>query len=82
MIIFKFKQKKFEGDLKIKLSGKRLNLLRVLNAWVRKLKKTKSTDSVKCLGNKTDTSLSWQYHVYDISVKLNRTNALLFKMRS
>ena len=82
MVIFKSKQKKFEGDLKIKLSGKRLNLLRVLNAWVRKLKKTKSTDSVKCLGNKTDTSLSWQYHVYDISVKLNRTNALLFKMRS
>ena len=37
MIIFKFKQKKFEGDLKMKLNGKRLNLLKVLNTWVKKL---------------------------------------------
>ena len=36
---------------------------------------------VKCLGVKIDTNLSWQYHVNDLSVKLNRANALLFKMR-
>ena len=65
MAILKSKQKKFEGDLKIKLSGKRLY----------------PTESVKCLGVKIDTNLSWQYHVNDLSVKLNRANALLFKMR-
>ena len=40
MVIFKSKQKKFEGDLKIKLSGKRLY----------------STESVKYLGVKNDTN--------------------------
>ena len=34
MVICKSKQKKFEGDLKIKLCGKRLYLLKVLNTWV------------------------------------------------
>ena len=65
MIIFKSKQNKFEGDLKIKLCGKRLY----------------PTESVKYLALKIDTNLSWQYHVNDLSIKLNRTNALLFKMR-
>ena len=65
MITFTSKQKKFESDLKIKLSGKRLYL----------------TESVKYLGVKIDTNLSWQYHVNDLSVKLNRANALLLKMR-
>ena len=65
MVIFKSKQKKFKGDLKIKLSGKRLY----------------PTESVKYRGEKIDTNLSWQYHVNDLSVKLNRANALLFKMR-
>ena len=65
MVIFKSKQMKFEGDLKIKLCGKRLY----------------PTESVKYLGVKTDTNLSWQYHVNDLSTKLNRANALLFKMR-
>ena len=63
MIIFKFKQEKFEGDLKVKLCGKRLY----------------STESVKYLGVKIDTNLSWQYHVNDLSIRLNRANALLFK---
>ena len=58
-------QKKFEGDLKIKLSGKR----------------PYPTESVKYLGVKIDTNLSWQYHVNDRSVKLNRANVVLFKMR-
>ena len=65
IVIFKSKQKKFEGDLKIELSGKRLH----------------PTESVKYLGVKIDTNLSWQYHVNDLSVKLNRANAVLFKMR-
>ena len=47
MVIFKSKQKKFEGDLKIKLCGKRLY----------------RTESVKYVGVKIDTSLSWQYSV-------------------
>ena len=65
MVIFKSKQIKFEGDLKINLFGKRLY----------------PTESVKYLGVKFDTSLSWQYHVNDLSVKQNRINVFLFKMR-
>ena len=38
------------------------------------------TESVKYLGVKIDTDLSWQYHVNDFCIKLNRANALLFKM--
>ena len=34
MVIFKSKQVKFEGDLKIKLCGKRLLHLKMLNAQV------------------------------------------------
>ena len=65
IVIFKSKQKKLEGDLKIKLCGKRLY----------------PTESVKNLGIKIDANLSWQYYVSDLSIKLNRENALLFKMR-
>ena len=66
MVIFKSKQKKFVGDLKIKLRGKSLY----------------PTESVKYLGGQIDANLSWQYHVNDLSMKLNRSNALLFKMRN
>ena len=65
MVIFKSKQKKFEGDLKIKLCGKRLY----------------PTESVKYLGVKIDTNLTWQHHVNDLSIKLNRASAFLFKSR-
>ena len=65
MVIFKSKQKKLESDLKIKLCGKRLY----------------PTESVKYLGVKIDTSFTWQDHVNDLSIKLNRANALLFKIR-
>ena len=65
MAIFKSKRKKFEGDSKIKLCGKRLY----------------PTESIKYLGVKIDTNLSWQYHVNDLSINLNRANAILFKMR-
>ena len=65
MAIFKSKQRKFEGDLKMKLCGKILY----------------STESVRYLGVKSDTNLSWQYHVNDLTIKLNRANSILFKMR-
>ena len=38
-------------------------------------------ERVKYLGVKIDTNFSWQYHVNDLSIKLNAANALLFKMR-
>ena len=65
MVTFKSEQKKFEGDLKIKLCSKRLY----------------PTEIVKYVGVKIDTNLSWQNHVNDLSTKLNRANAFLFKMR-
>ena len=65
MVILKSKQKKLEGDLKIKLCSKRLY----------------PTENNKYLDVKVDSKLSWQYHVNDLSIKLNRANALLFKMR-
>ena len=65
MVIFKSKQKNFGGDLKIKLCSKRLY----------------PTESVKHLGLKIDTNLSWKYHLNDLSIKLNRASAVLFKMR-
>ena len=65
MVIFKSKQKKLEGDLKIKLCSKRLY----------------PTGSVKYISVKIDSDLSWQYHVNDLSIKLNKANALFFKMR-
>ena len=43
--------------------------------------KTISTESVKYLGVKIDRNLTWQHHVNDLSIKLNRAKALLFKMR-
>ena len=55
----------FEGDLKVRLCGKILY----------------PTESVKCLGVKIDANLNWQYQVNDLSVKLNRANTLLFKIR-
>ena len=65
MVIFKSKQRKFEGDLKIKLCGKILY----------------PTESVRYLGMKIDTSLTWQQFINDLSIKLNRANALFFKVR-
>ena len=58
MVIFKSKQRKLEGDLQIKLCGKRLC----------------PTESVKYLRVKIDTNLTWQHHVSDLFIKLNRAN--------
>ena len=51
--------------MKIKLCGKRLY----------------PTESVKYLGVKIDTNLNWEHNVNDLSIKLNKANDLLFKMR-
>ena len=64
MVLFKSKQNKLKGDLKIKLCGKRLY----------------PTKSAKCLAVKI-ANLNWLHHVNDLSIKLNRGNALVFKMR-
>ena len=61
----KSKEKKVEGDVRLTLCGKILY----------------PTESVKYLGVKNNVNLRWQYHVNDISTKLNRANSLLFKMR-
>ena len=65
MVIFKSKHKKFKGDLKINLYDERLYPI----------------ESVKYLGVKIDTNLNCKYHMNDLSIKLNRANALLFKLR-
>ena len=59
-MIFNSKQKKFEGDLKVRLCGKRLY----------------PTESIKYLGVKIDASLNWQCQVNDLSVKLNSPKIL------
>ena len=65
MVILKSKPNWVEGDLKIKLCGKRLY----------------PTENVNYLGVKIDKNLTCKHHVNDLSIKLNRTNGLLFKMR-
>ena len=52
MVIFKSNQKKLECDLKIKVCGKRLY----------------PTESVKYMGVKIDTNLTWQHHFNDLSI--------------
>ena len=66
LVIFKSKQKQFDGEIKLKLSHKRLF----------------PTDSVKYLGVKIDGNLLWKSHIDHLSLKLNRAHALLFKIRN
>ena len=66
LAIFKSEQKQFDGEIKLKLSRKRLFPI----------------DSVKYLGVKIDGNLSWKSHIDYLSVKLSRANAFLFKIRS
>ena len=44
--------------------------------------KQKQSDGVKYLGVKIDGNLLWKSHIDYLSVKLNRANALLFKIRN
>ena len=62
LVIFKSKRKQFDDEVKLKLSGKRLF----------------PADSVKYLGVKIDGNRSRKYHIDFLSVKLSRSNALLF----
>ena len=66
MVIFKSKRKQLDGEIKLKLSHKRLF----------------PTDSVKYWGVKIDGNLSWKSHIDYLSVKLSRSDALLFKIRN
>ena len=62
MVIFKYKQKKFEDDLKIRFYDKNYISQNVSNSWESKL------NLMQCQFN-------------DLSIKLYRVNALLFKIR-
>ena len=64
MVIFKSKRKKFNDIAKERLSGKRIY----------------PTASVIYLSVKIDQHLIWQHHINDLSLKLNRANAILFKI--
>ena len=64
MIIFKSKQKKLEGDLKLKLFGERLY----------------PTEIVKYLGVNIDTNLTWQHLIKDLSIKLKRAGLTINAM--
>ena len=66
LVIFRHKKKKLECPTRIKLSRKRLY----------------PSNSVKYLGVKIDENLDWEDHIHDIATKLNRANALLFKIRN
>ena len=66
LVIFKHQRKKIDREVKIELSRKRFY----------------PTDSVKYLGVRIDENLNWKHHVSDIAIKLNRANALLFKIRN
>ena len=66
LVTFKHKNKKLECPIKIKLSRKRLY----------------PSKSVKYLGVKIDENLNWKDQTDDIVTKLNRANALLYKIRN
>ena len=66
LVIFKHQRKKIDSEVKIKVSRK----------WLC------PTDSIKYLGITIDENWNWKHHVSDTAIKLNRTNALLFKIRN
>ena len=66
LVIFKHKKKKLECPIRIKFSRKRLY----------------PSNSIKYLGVKIDENLNWKDHIHDIATRLNRANALLFKIRN
>ena len=65
MILFKPTKKPLDGQLKLKLNGKRLY----------------QTSLVKYLGIKIDEYLTWQDHINNIAIKLNKASAMLYKVR-
>ena len=65
MILFKPIRKLLDCQLKLKLNGKRLY----------------QTLPVKYCGIKVDQYLNWQDHINNIAIKLNKANAMLYKVR-
>ena len=65
LVIFKPKHKKLDFEFKIKSNGKKLF----------------QTNSVKYLGIKIDKQLNWREHINEVAIKLNRANAMLYKVR-
>ena len=61
LVIFKHQSKQLDSAIKIKLNYKRLY----------------PSKSVKYLGIKINENLNWKQHIHDITIKLNRANALL-----
>ena len=66
LVIFKHKKKKLVCPIRIKLSRKIIYL----------------SNSVRYLDVKIDENLNWKDHIHDIATRLNRANALLFKIRN
>ena len=66
LVIFKSPRKVLPDEIKIKLTGKRLY----------------PSNSVKYLSVRIDKFLHWHDQVNNITVKLNRANALLLKIRN
>ena len=65
MILFKPIKKPLDCQLKLKLYGKRLC----------------QTSSIKYLGIKIYQYFNWQHHINNITIKLNKANAMLNKVR-
>ena len=65
-MIFKSRRKKSESVFKLKLNRQRFH----------------SPNNVRYLGIKIDENLNWKHHVNDVSTKLIRANAILFKIRN
>ena len=66
LVIFKSQRKNINSPIKIKLSRKRLY----------------PSKSVKYFAIKIGQNLNWKQHIHDITIKLNRTNALLPVIRN
>ena len=64
LAIFKHKKKKLECPIGIKFSRKRPYY----------------SNSMKNVGVKIDENLNWKDHIHNIATKLNRANAILFKI--
>ena len=65
-ISFKSRRKKYEGIIKLKLNRQRLQ----------------SSNNLKCFGIRIDQNLNWKHHINDVSTKLIKANAILFKIRN
>ena len=65
LVVFKPNRKQLDSEIKIKIYGKKIY----------------PTPSVRYLGIKIDSNLNWKEHWNHISIKLNRANAILSKLR-